>query len=136
MDQVLGKGHLLKQMISLGTVVIWLAFYIFTLLPSDVSHFSQPSCDDRNKFVKLSFLTPLVLIFGAVESHMLGFLAVLIAPLLAIAATWGIGIYRRRRQLWYIANGTRRTPGFWHVWSVCCLLRERSRRTDAEQTGA
>jgi hypothetical protein len=120
MDQVLGKGHLLKRMVALGTIVIWLAFFVYTLLSSNVSNFSQPSCDNRNKIVRLSYLAPFLLLLGRVDEGDDWLAVLVILPLLAIITAWGIAIHRRRRPLWYIANGTRRTPGFWVVWSVCC----------------
>jgi hypothetical protein len=122
MDQVLGKGHLLKRIIALGTIVIWLAFYVYTLLPSHVSNFSQPSCDSRNNIVQLSYFAPFVIFTKDFEYGMDWLVVLVMVPLLAIMAAWGIAIYRQRRPLWYIANGTRRTPGFWNVWSVCCCL--------------
>jgi hypothetical protein len=111
----MGHGKYFQRFVAIGTLGLWTAFLIYTLLPSHLQYFSQSSCDAESKVVKWVFLLPVMFLIASVMIGKPELIAIMMLPILVITTSWMVALYRRRRHLWY-RTGERRRPGFWDVW--------------------
>ncbi|KAJ7141859.1 hypothetical protein C8R43DRAFT_584180 [Mycena crocata] len=100
LQAVFGPGMYLNRALVLIMLPLWAAVLSFTALPTSVWHFQQAACDTTvaGNHVATLFFIPFVLFFAAYPQ-------VGIIVVLAVAATWGIAIWRLRKIIWGKKDG-------------------------------
>jgi len=113
---VVGKGQILPRTLVLSALGIWIALFIYILMPSH-ANFYQRSCENAfegiNALILRYFYALPILLFidASTEGKWLGS-----SPLLLTTLAWTIAIILQRKNIW--PTGERYRPRFRKVWAV------------------
>lgn len=112
LENVLGKGHLVKRLFVLFAAVVWIGLTTFSFVHRNISQFAQASCKSRPLMLNFFLITPISV--GLMERKEKPWLGVVIAlPFFLIVLAWVTAILLKRHVIW--PPGERYRVNFWKV---------------------
>jgi hypothetical protein len=112
LDSILRPGKRAQRALVLSAVVVWLAFLGYSLMPSHLASFAQPTCERYSMTVQYMFLVPGLILMHTVYSSPGGAITYL-TPFVLIATAWAVALWIHRKTIW--PPGTPRWQ-FWRAW--------------------
>jgi hypothetical protein len=112
LENVLGRGQLLKRLFVMLAAVIWIALTIYTFLPQNAQRFAQSSCKPQPPLLNFFLITPISV--GIMKGDQKPWLGPVVAtPLFFLVLAWVIAILLKRHIIW-----PRGEPYRFNFWKV------------------